>query len=108
MTCLNETLYYSNFDYVGLHHIKASLKPILSLVSDLNRPEQTWCEMYERLFIRNIPALCVSLNYVPEAESDDLLSAGRRGVSCGGPGHHGAVHCQVESSLQDEENCKTF
>ena len=64
--------------------------------------------MYERLFIRYIPALCVSLNYVPEAEYDDLLSAGRRGVSSGGPGHHGAVHCQVESSLQDEENCETF
>ena len=34
-----------------------------------------------------------------------IVAPGWRGVSGRGPGHHGAVHRQVESSLQDEEIC---
>ena len=48
------------------------------------------------------------MNYVPQTESDDLLYSGRRGMPGWDGRHHGAVHSQVESSLQDEENSKTF
>ena len=65
--------------------------------------------MYLSLFGEIFPgsvSLCVSLNYGRVAESDDLpCSSGRGGVPGRGPGHHGAVHRQVESSIQDEEIC---
>ena len=48
------------------------------------------------------------MNYVPQTESDDLLYSGRRGMPGWDGRHHGAVHSQVESSLQNEENSKTF
>ena len=65
--------------------------------------------MYLRQFsFYDISRRCVSLNYVPEAESDDLLCSGCRGVPGRDPGHHRTVRCQVESPIQDEENSKTF